>query len=42
MYYPEAHALVPRRLDARSKTPAFKSVVARLGPASGAGAGRDA
>jgi molybdopterin-dependent oxidoreductase alpha subunit len=26
MYYPEANLLVPRRLDARSKTPAFKSV----------------
>ena len=35
MYYPEANALVPRRLDARSKTPAFKSVVARLRPANG-------
>jgi anaerobic selenocysteine-containing dehydrogenase len=32
MYYPEANALVPRRLDARSKTPAFKSVVARVRP----------
>jgi molybdopterin-dependent oxidoreductase alpha subunit len=30
MYYPEANAIVPRRLDARSKTPAFKSVAARL------------
>jgi anaerobic selenocysteine-containing dehydrogenase len=30
MYYPEANALVPRRLDARSKTPAFKSVAARV------------
>jgi molybdopterin-dependent oxidoreductase alpha subunit len=30
MYYPEANALVPRRLDPRSKTPAFKSVRARL------------
>jgi molybdopterin-dependent oxidoreductase alpha subunit len=30
MYYPEANALVPRRLDPRSKTPAFKSVAARL------------
>jgi anaerobic selenocysteine-containing dehydrogenase len=30
MYYPEANALVPRRLDPRSKTPAFKSVVARV------------
>ena len=30
MYYPEANVLVPRRIDARSKTPAFKSVLARL------------
>ncbi len=30
MYYPEANALVPRRLDERSKTPAFKSVIARV------------
>ncbi|HEY0592048.1 MAG TPA: FdhF/YdeP family oxidoreductase [Thermoanaerobaculia bacterium] len=30
MYYPEANALVPRRLDPRSKTPAFKSVAVRL------------
>jgi anaerobic selenocysteine-containing dehydrogenase len=30
MYYPEANRIVPRRLDARSKTPAFKSVVAQL------------
>jgi molybdopterin-dependent oxidoreductase alpha subunit len=30
MYYPEANALVPRRLDERSKTPAFKSVVVRI------------
>src|SRR5690606_9798174 len=30
MYYPEADALVPRRLDERSKTPAFKSVIARV------------
>jgi anaerobic selenocysteine-containing dehydrogenase len=35
MYYPEANALVPRRLDARSKTPAFKSVVARVRPLAG-------
>src|SRR2546422_331922 len=39
MYYPEANALVPRRLDARSRTPAFKSVLARLRPANGAEAG---
>ena len=32
MYYPEANVLVPRRLDARSKTPAFKSVLARVTP----------
>ena len=30
MYYPEANALVPRRLDARSRTPAFKSVSVTL------------
>ncbi len=30
MYYPEANVLVPRRLDPRSKTPAFKSVPARV------------
>lgn len=30
MYYPEANALVPRRLDPRSKTPAFKSVIATV------------
>jgi anaerobic selenocysteine-containing dehydrogenase len=33
MYYPEANVLVPRRLDPRSKTPAFKSVAARVVPA---------
>jgi anaerobic selenocysteine-containing dehydrogenase len=32
MYYPEANALVPRRLDPRSKTPAFKSVGVRVRP----------
>ncbi|MGE0133928.1 MAG: FdhF/YdeP family oxidoreductase [Dehalococcoidia bacterium] len=32
MYYPEANVLVPRRIDPRSKTPAFKSVVARIVP----------
>jgi molybdopterin-dependent oxidoreductase alpha subunit len=36
MYYPEANALVPRRIDARSKTPAFKSVVARVRRMAGA------
>lgn len=30
MYYPEANAVVPRRIDPRSKTPAFKSVRARV------------
>jgi len=30
MYYPEANVLVPRRLDGRSKTPAFKSIAARV------------
>ncbi len=30
MYYPEANAIVPRRVDPESGTPAFKSVVARL------------
>lgn len=30
MYYPEANALVPRRVDPASGTPAFKSVAARI------------
>ena len=30
MYYPEANMLVPKRIDSRSGTPAFKSVVARI------------
>lgn len=30
MYYPEANALVPARLDPRSKTPAFKAVPVRI------------
>jgi anaerobic selenocysteine-containing dehydrogenase len=34
MYYPEANALVPRRIDGASKTPAFKSVVAWVRPAA--------
>jgi predicted molibdopterin-dependent oxidoreductase YjgC len=29
-YYPEANALVTRRIDPRSKTPAFKSVAVRV------------
>jgi molybdopterin-dependent oxidoreductase alpha subunit len=32
MYYPEANAVVPRRVDPESGTPAFKSVIARLEP----------
>ncbi|MCB0218424.1 MAG: FdhF/YdeP family oxidoreductase [Chrysiogenetes bacterium] len=35
MYFPEANCLVPRKLDALSKTPAFKSVQARLESESG-------
>jgi len=30
MYFPEANAIVPRRLDPASRTPAFKSVAARI------------
>jgi anaerobic selenocysteine-containing dehydrogenase len=30
MYYPEANVLVPRKLDRDSKTPAFKSIAAKL------------
>jgi hypothetical protein len=30
MYFPEANVLVPRRIDADSGTPAFKSVAARI------------
>lgn len=32
MYYPEANELVPRTLDPRSKTPAFKAVVVTISP----------
>jgi anaerobic selenocysteine-containing dehydrogenase len=32
MYYPEANVLVPRAVDPRSKTPAFKSVEVELVP----------
>jgi molybdopterin-dependent oxidoreductase alpha subunit len=39
MYYPEANALVPRHLDPQSKTPAFKSVPARVRPAGKRAAG---
>ncbi len=35
MYYPEANALVPRRVDPESGTPAFKSIVAWLEPVRG-------
>lgn len=33
MYFPEANAIVPRRLDPESGTPAFKSIVAWIEPA---------
>jgi molybdopterin-dependent oxidoreductase alpha subunit len=32
MYYPEANAIVPRKVDPSSGTPAFKSIAARLYP----------
>ena len=32
MYYPEANAIVPRRIDPKSQTPAFKSVAVRIVP----------
>lgn len=32
MYYPEANALLPKEVDPRSKTPAFKSTVVRVEP----------
>ena len=35
MYYPEANAIVPRRIDPDSGTPAFKSVIAHLEPVRG-------
>jgi anaerobic selenocysteine-containing dehydrogenase len=35
MYYPEANALVPRAVDPRSKTPAFKSVIVTVEPTTG-------
>lgn len=38
MYYPEANELVPRRLDPRSGTPAFKSVPVRVVPLAQPGA----
>jgi anaerobic selenocysteine-containing dehydrogenase len=42
MYYPEANVLVPRRVDPQSKTPAFKSVPARVLPAGKRAAGLEA
>jgi anaerobic selenocysteine-containing dehydrogenase len=41
MYYPEANVLVPRRLDPQSKTPAFKSVPARVRPVGRRASGLD-
>jgi molybdopterin-dependent oxidoreductase alpha subunit len=35
MYYPEANVLIPREIDVRSGTPAFKSTTARLVPLAG-------
>jgi anaerobic selenocysteine-containing dehydrogenase len=34
MYYPEANALVPRTADPKSKTPAFKSALVTVEPAT--------
>ncbi|MCA9209642.1 MAG: histidine kinase, partial [Planctomycetales bacterium] len=34
MYYPEANVLVPRHVDARSKTPAFKGIPITIESAS--------
>ncbi len=34
MYYPEVNVLVPRALDGRSRTPAFKNVMVRVTPSS--------
>jgi molybdopterin-dependent oxidoreductase alpha subunit len=34
VYYPEANQLIPRTVDARSKTPGFKSVVVQLSRAA--------
>jgi anaerobic selenocysteine-containing dehydrogenase len=34
VYYPEANQLIPRNVDARSKTPGFKSVVVQLSRAA--------
>lgn len=35
MYYPEANVLVPKGVDPRSRTPAFKSVVVTVAPYDG-------
>lgn len=35
MYYPEANVLIPRKVDPRSKTPAFKSAVVSVSPYQG-------
>ncbi len=32
MYYPEANVLIPRDIDVRSRTPAFKSAVVKIEP----------
>ncbi|MEO7272712.1 MAG: molybdopterin dinucleotide binding domain-containing protein, partial [Vicinamibacterales bacterium] len=40
MYYPEANILVPRDVDPRSKTPAFKSVVVEIEVTGGTDGGR--
>ena len=32
MYYPEANAIIPKRADPRSRTPAFKNTVVRIEP----------
>ncbi len=42
MYYPEANALVPRRIDPQSRTPAFKAAavaITRVGGSGGGGGG---
>ncbi len=34
MYYPEANIIVPRSVDPKSRTPAFKGIVATISPAN--------
>lgn len=41
MYYPEANALVPRKLDPLSKTPAFKNVLVTIKPSPAGGATKE-